>query len=281
MKNFALSVIILIPPSGSCVGEWWPPWGGPTSSAWASAWWWREPRWAAARPRSWPWPPTPPFSTGSCASSRDCPPLSHVWRTWPRPSLAVRCFVLCRFGARKRSVIPGSSPHFSLWMRLPCAASRRARALSSASVGVQEGPRLQEKHDPGDWEQGEVGGPLASGQLQPFDFSSVDTVCASVQSMHAQAAAYSTIGALISVTLSFSPLNLLLQVLKASPMFAFTYCSPKKKMHDDFFFYAGASLAKILISQCCALSSLLFCSGSDISRRNMHKSLLSYHVQTR
>lgn len=31
-----------------------------------------------------------------------------------------------------------------------CVASRRARALSSASAGVQEGPRLQEEHDPGD-----------------------------------------------------------------------------------------------------------------------------------
>lgn len=78
---------------GSCVGEWWPPWGGCTTSAWASGWWWRAGRSAAARPPSWPWRPTPPSLTASCALSPAYPPPSPVWRTWPRPSLAVRHFI--------------------------------------------------------------------------------------------------------------------------------------------------------------------------------------------
>lgn len=74
-------------------------------------------------------------------------------------------------------------------LSVSCVASHRARALSSASAGVQEGPRLQEEHDPGDWEQGEVSGPLASGQLQPFDIP-CQHISATVQSTHAQAALY-------------------------------------------------------------------------------------------
>lgn len=95
LKNAPWSPKMFPSPPGSCVAEWWPPWGERTTSAWASEWWSRASRSAAARPPSWPWRPTPPSLTGSCALLQACPPPSPASRTWLRPSLAVRNVSFC------------------------------------------------------------------------------------------------------------------------------------------------------------------------------------------
>lgn len=57
-----------------------------------------------------------------------------------------------------------------------CVALCRVCALSPASLGVQEGPRFQEEHDPRDWQQSQVRGPLATG-LSPCQKTWILTWC--------------------------------------------------------------------------------------------------------
>lgn len=96
-------------PLASCVGRWWPPWGGLTTSVWASEWWSKASRSAAVRPRSWPWPPTPLFLMGLFALLPACPLLFPVLRTWLRPSLAVRHFLFgCYSGSGDCTDVPFS-----------------------------------------------------------------------------------------------------------------------------------------------------------------------------
>lgn len=156
-------------PPGSCVGEWWPPWGGCTTSAWASGWWWRAGRSAAAKRPSWPWRPTPPSLMASCALLPGYPPPSPAWRTWPRPSLAVRHF----------SLFWVSGPTFS--SEHICSCRRvlpvcRVCALSSARAGVQEGPGLSEEHHPRDCQQSQVRRPLAAGLSQHNKQAMLDAI---------------------------------------------------------------------------------------------------------